>query len=191
MRAAHCREIREWPGPLNLPNVITIARLLAVPVVAALIVSDAWVAAFAIFVAAGVSDAVDGYIAKRFDMRSELGAYLDPLADKALLVTIFCALAAASVVPIWLAILVVFRDVMIVAAVVLGQLLDRPLEIAPLPISKINTAVQICFAALILGTRAFGVDVGALTSVGIVAVAALTLASAAAYLAGWLRHMTP
>ena len=68
----------------NLPNLITLARLLLTPMAVTMIVSQRFVAAFLIFVAAGVSDAVDGFIARRFDLRSELGSYLDPLADKAL-----------------------------------------------------------------------------------------------------------
>src|SRR5215217_5163553 len=120
---------------MTIPNLITIARLVMVPLVIVMIGQGRWMAAFVVFVAAGVSDGIDGYIAKRFDMRSELGAYLDPLADKALLVS---------------------RYIMIVSAIILSRLMERPVAIKPLFISKLNTAAQIAFAALVLGANAFG-----------------------------------
>lgn len=174
---------------MTIPNFITIARFLLVPLAVAAIGSGRWQIAFVVFVAAGVSDAIDGFIAKRFDMRSQLGAYLDPLADKALLVSIYVTLAVVGVLPGWIAILVVSRDLMIVAAIVLSWLMGQPVEIKPLVVSKMNTAAQIAFAALVLGSRAFGVDVGSAADVGIAIVAVLTLMSAAAYLALWVRHM--
>ncbi len=84
---------------MNLPNLITLARIMAVPVVVWAITSEQMMVAFALFLAAGVSDAVDGFLAKRFGMASELGAYLDPLADKALIVSIYVALGTASPSP--------------------------------------------------------------------------------------------
>lgn len=173
-----------------IPNLITIMRLLLVPVTIAMIGRENWPAAFAAFVVAGVSDAVDGFIARRFDMRTALGAYLDPLADKALLVSIYVSLAVIGMVPGWLAILVVFRDVMIVSAVVLSWVMDKPVAIRPLFLSKANTAAQIIFAAFVLGGSAFGFGIMPFIDEAVLAVAALTLASAAAYLARWLRHMT-
>lgn len=174
---------------MTIPNLITIARLILVPLVVAMIGSGRWQAAFVLFVVCGVSDAVDGFIARRFDMKSELGAYIDALADKALLMSIYVTLAIVGVVPGWLAILVVSRDLMILMAIMLSWLMAKPVEIRPLIVSKLNTAVQIGFAALVLGSRAFGIDVEGAADVIMVAVAALTLASAGAYLALWLRHM--
>ncbi|MBS7695730.1 MULTISPECIES: CDP-alcohol phosphatidyltransferase family protein [unclassified Chelatococcus] len=174
---------------MTLPNFITIARLLLVPVVIAMIGAERWQAAFTLFVVAGVSDAVDGFIARRFDMKSELGAYIDALADKALLVSIYVALAIVGVLPGWLAILVVSRDVMILMAVIVSWLMSRPVEIRPLIVSKLNTGLQIALAAIVLGSRGFGLDWGPLIDILMIAVACLTLASAGAYLAVWLRHM--
>lgn len=174
---------------MTIPNLITIARLFMVPLIIVMIGQGRWVAAFLLFVAAGLSDAVDGFIAKRFDMMSELGAYIDPLADKALLVSIYVALAVVAVLPGWLAIVVVSRDVMIVAAILVSWLMERPIRIRPLWISKANTALQIALAALILGGKAFAFDLGAVQDASTLAVAALTAASAAAYLALWMRHM--
>jgi cardiolipin synthase len=149
----------------------------------------AWMLAFLLFVAAGVSDAADGIIARRFHLRSELGAYLDPLADKALLVSIYVTLSVVGTVPGWLAIIVVSRDAMIVAAILVSRLMDKPVAIKPLLISKANTAAQIAFAAGVLGALAFGLPLGDWLALGMLAVAGLTGLSAAAYLARWLRHM--
>jgi cardiolipin synthase len=148
-----------------------------------------WAGAFILFVVSGISDGVDGFIARRFDMRSEFGAYLDPLADKALLVSIYVTLAVVDVLPGWLAIVVVSRDAMIVSAILLSRVMDRPVAIKPRLISKVNTGAQIAFATLVLATKAFGGRLGGLETAAMLVVATLTVASAAAYLAGWLKHM--
>src|SRR5260370_4856839 len=108
---------------LNLPNVISLGRLLLVPLAISLILDGRYYAAFWIFVIAGVSDAVDGFIAKRFDRRTRLGALLDPLADKVLLVSVYVTLGVSGQLWTWLVVLVVFRDIMIVG----GFLLVRAL----------------------------------------------------------------
>jgi cardiolipin synthase len=174
---------------MTLPNLITIARLILVPLVIVMIVNARWDEAFFLFVAAGVSDAIDGFIAKRFDMKSELGAYLDPLADKALIVSIYITLAIIGIIPVWLVIVVVSRDLMIVTAVILSWLMAKPVTIAPIVVSKLNTAAQLVFAALVLGSKSFEIDAGAIMPTAQIIVAALTLASMGAYLALWLRHM--
>ncbi len=177
-------------GYASLPNLITLARLGLVPVVIAMISAGRWREACVLFIIAGISDAIDGWLAKRFNLRTELGAYLDPLADKALLVSIYVALAVAGALPSTLAIVVVARDVMIIGAFMVSWLMDKRLKIRPLLISKINTVAQIAFAAAVLGAKAFhfaplpGFDLAAY------GVAALTLASLAAYLASWSRHMS-
>lgn len=174
---------------MTLPNLITIGRLILVPLVILMIINQRWQVAFALFVIAGISDAIDGYLAKHCGMASELGAYLDPIADKALIVSIYITLAMVGATPVWLVILVVSRDIMIVSAVILSWVMSKPVTIAPFVVSKLNTAAQIVFAALVLGSRAFGLDPGAALEVVELAVAILTLGSMAAYLAFWLRHM--
>jgi cardiolipin synthase len=174
---------------MTIPNFITIGRLFLVPLIVLMIGQGQWLAAFLIFLAAGVSDAVDGFLAKRFGMASELGAFLDPLADKALIVAIYVTLAIGGVIPAWLTILVVSRDIMIVSGVILSWIMDNPVEIAPIIVSKLNTAAQIGFAVLVLGTKAFGLDLGNGFVVAETLVALLTLASMGAYLAVWLKHM--
>jgi cardiolipin synthase len=174
---------------MTLPNLITIGRLVMVPLVIYMIVDQRWQAAFVVFVAAGVSDAIDGFIAKRFAMTSELGAYLDPFADKALIVSIYITLAVIGTIPAWLVILVVSRDLMIVSAVILSWIMGKPLVIAPFIVSKLNTAAQLALAALILCAKAFGFDPGLAMQLGELLVALLTVGSMTAYLTFWLRHM--
>lgn len=174
---------------MNLPNLITIGRILLVPVTVWLIVSEAYGFAWLAFVVAGISDGVDGYLARRFNQRSELGAYLDPLADKALMVSIYVTLGFQGVLPAWLVILVVSRDVLIVGAVMLASVLGRPMQMVPLMLSKVNTAGQIVFAALVLGVRALEINVAPLWTAGMAVVGLLTAASGAMYLREWARHM--
>jgi cardiolipin synthase len=175
---------------MTIPNIITIGRLILVPFVIMMIMQERWGAAFVLFAIAGISDGIDGFIARQFDMRSELGSYIDPLADKSLLVSIYVSLAIVGAIPSWLAIVVVSRDAMIVAAVLLSWVMDRRVAIKPLLVSKLNTAAQIGFAAFALAANAYGVDLAGFEEVAMVTVAALTVASAGAYLGGWLRHMT-
>ncbi len=139
----HPATVRVPAMPVSLPNLITIGRILLVPVTVWLIINHQYLLALLAFLAAGISDGVDGYIARRFNQRSELGAYLDPIADKALLVSIYVSLAILEVLPTWLAIIVVTRDVLIVGAVVLAWVMGRPLDMKPLWISKVNTVAQI------------------------------------------------
>ena len=175
--------------PLNLANSITILRFLLVPgvVYAMLIGRMDW--AFAGFLVAGISDAVDGFVARHFNQRSELGAYLDPAADKLLLVSVFVVLAIMGKLPLWLVIAAVSRDGLIICAVILSSVMARPVEMKPLMVSKANTAVQIVLAAAVLGELAFRLQFTSLLSVLIYLCGLLTVASAAAYLVAWLRHM--
>jgi len=174
---------------MSVPNLITIGRILLVPLTVWLIISGAYGFAFLAFVAAGVSDGVDGYIARRWDARTELGAYLDPVADKALLVSVYVALGLLKVLPAWLVILVVSRDVLIVGAIILSWVLGQPVAVRPVMLSKVNTAAQIFLVVALLGALAASVDLGYLLTGGSAAVALLTAASGARYLHDWVRHM--
>lgn len=174
---------------MNLPNLITLARILAVPVVVWAIAANQMLLAFVLFLAAGLSDAVDGFLAKRFDMKSEIGAYLDPLADKVLIVSIYVTLGISGAVPRWLVILVVSRDLMIVGAVMLSWLVGHPVSVRPLLVSKLNTVAQILFAGLVLGSLGLGFDAEWLLTGMMAVVAALTLVSIAAYVREWVRHI--
>jgi cardiolipin synthase (CMP-forming) len=174
---------------LNIPNLITLGRILLVPVVVWAIASGAMWIAFVLFLAAGVSDAIDGFLAKRFGMATELGAYLDPLADKALIVSIYLTLGVNGLIPRWLVILVVSRDILIVGGILLSWLVGNPLKIKPLLVSKLNTVAQILFACVVLGSLGFNYELPTLTLILMGLVAVLTLLSVAAYVAEWVRHM--
>jgi cardiolipin synthase len=174
---------------LSIPNLITLARILLVPVVVWAIATGRIGLAFALFLAAAISDAVDGFLAKRFGMKTDLGAYLDPLADKVLIVSIYVALSIAGVIPLWIVILVVSRDFMIVGAIILSWLVDRPVAIRPHIISKVNTGAQILFACLVLASHGFEFDIEPVLTLVMALVAVLTLLSVALYLAEWMRHM--
>jgi len=171
---------------VNLPNLITLGRLLSVPIAIWLVLADAFAAAFWLFIAAGLSDAVDGFIAKRFDQRSALGALLDPVADKTLLVSMYVTLGLAQRLPTWLVILVVFRDALIVGGFLLVSALGQPMRWEPLLVSKLNTALQIGLVGLVLMGLGFGIDFG-LGPVPVYAVAATTVISGAGYLVRWTR----
>src|SRR4029077_8419565 len=134
-------------------------------------------------------DAVDGFLAKRFGMVTELGAYLDPLADKTMLVSIYVTLAIVGEIPLWLVILVVSRDIMIVSAVILSWLVDKPVKLKPIAVSKLNTVAQIVYATVVLAALTFGWEIALVKDMLMGVVAALTLLSVAFYLAEWVRHM--
>jgi cardiolipin synthase len=174
---------------VNPANLITLARLLSVPVSVWLILAGRFSAAFWLFVLAGISDAVDGFIAKRFDMRTAIGALLDPVADKTLLVSTYVTLGIAAQLPAWLVILVVSRDLMIVGGFLLIQLLAEQSRSEPLFISKANTALQIVLVALTLARLGFDLDFQGVDSGLILAVAATTVLSGAAYLVRWARTL--
>ena len=151
-------DVRERAGAgarLSIPNLVTLGRIMLVPIVVWAIMSGEMRAAFFLFLAAGISDAVDGFIAKRFHMASELGALLDPLADKALIVSIYVALGIAGALPISLVILVVSRDIMIISGFMLSWLVGKPMPVRPLPVSKLNTVAQIVLATLVLAEQSF------------------------------------
>lgn len=174
----------------NLPNLISLLRLLLVPFTVWLLISEAYGWAFLSFLLAGVSDGVDGFLVRRYGWHSRLGAYLDPLADKALLVSVYVTLAFLADIPAWLAIIVVSRDALIVGAVLLSRIMDHPVAVKPLLVSKVNTVAQIAFAVSVLGVAALGWPLGPLVSYGSLPVALLTVLSGAAYLVSWLRHMS-
>jgi len=175
-------------GHFTWPNAITLARLCAVPGAVWLILQGRLDLAFWVFVAAGVSDGLDGWLARARNTRSRLGAILDPVADKALLVSVYVTLAAIGVLPDWLAILVVFRDLLIVGGVLLLYVVDQAPPIRPLLISKANTVLQIALAAGALMLAGYGWGDAWVLNALVVAVAASTIASGAAYVVGAARR---
>jgi cardiolipin synthase len=160
-------------------------RLLAVPIAVWLILSDRLTAAFWLFVAAGISDAVDGYLARRFNLRTLIGSYLDPIADKVLLVSVYVTLGAEGYLEAWLVILVVSRDVLIVGGAIFYRMLAGKLAMRPLFISKVNTVAQIGLVGILLGELGLGLVYRPLTDLLTDIVGATTLLSGAAYLSIW------
>ncbi len=174
---------------MTVPNFITIARLLSVPLIVWLMIADRFFEATLLFILAGISDAADGFIAKRFGAASELGAYLDPIADKALLVSVFVTLGFKAVLPAWVVVLVVSRDLFIIGGILLAYVLGNPMAVKPLWVSKANTLAQILLIAFVLGERSGVAMLQPLLTATVLVVAVLTVASATAYLIEWVRHM--
>lgn len=139
---------------LNVPNLISLTRLLSVPLIISLILSYQLTLAFFFFALAGLSDALDGFLARIFKARTTLGAYLDPIADKALLVGVYAALGKIGFIELWVVVLVVFRDVLIIGGILLLFLFQNSVDMKPLLISKINTVVQLVFALFVLSQGA-------------------------------------
>ncbi len=165
----------------HLPNLITVLRLMAAPATAGLLMAGHFNAAFGVFAFAGVSDAADGYLAKRFGLGSQLGRVLDPAADKALMLAVFVTLAALGAIPAWLAVLVVGRDIAIVLGLLLAVVSRAPVELAPLLIGKLTTVIQVLYIGVHLASLAFGFDVSGLEPADAYTVAAVTLLSWLAY----------
>ncbi len=174
---------------MNIPNLITFGRILLVPLTIWLLISEEFGLAFTSFILAGISDGVDGFLARRWKLQSELGAYLDPLADKALLVSVYGALGIIKILPAWLVLIVITRDTLIISGVLLAWLLDKPLAMKPLRISKVNTAVQIAFVGLVLGVLSTDINAKPILLVGTIIVATLTVLSGAYYMRDWISHM--
>jgi cardiolipin synthase len=174
----------------TIPNLISIFRLVLVPIVVWLVIQGRFDWAFWGFVIAGVSDGIDGWIARRFDQRSDLGAYLDPLADKALLVSLYVTLAIIGVLPVWITLLVVTRDLLIVGGVILSWVIGKAVEVKPLKVSKLNTVAQILYVVLALADQAFTMDLKAAVEIALFVVAVLTVLSGGAYVVSWLKAMS-
>jgi len=142
-------------GPWTLPNFITLLRLAAVPFFLLAIAEGRFGIALAIFVAAGISDGVDGYLARRFDMRSALGAYLDPIADKLMLMSSYLFLAIPSYpgaikIPFWVAVLVLSRDFLLLLVALLMILASNNKRFPPTWIGKVTTVTQIVTILFVL-----------------------------------------
>ena len=178
---------------MNFANIITVVRLLFTPIIIWLIFSSYYYLGLIFFVLSGLSDALDGFIAKQFNQRTILGSYLDPVADKTLIVSSILALGYMGAIPPWLIILIVSRDLAILGAVIISWLVERSLKIEPIISSKINTFLQIFYIGLILLSLSskeeiIYLDVFILPAFSIL-IALSTLVSWFSYLILWLRSM--
>lgn len=170
---------------VNIPNLISLARLLSVPLTVWLIMKGEIYVAFWIFILAGMSDAVDGFVAKKFNLQTELGSYLDPIADKALLVSVFITLGQVGYLDSWLVLLVVFRDGLILVGAFLYYLIYQNLSMEPLLISKVNTTAQFSLVTLVLGLHGYAVFDSTIIDIMVYIVAATTVMSGAIYVGIW------
>jgi cardiolipin synthase len=136
-----------------------------------------------------VPHCVDGFLAKRFGMATAVGAYLDPLADKVLIVSIYVSLGIIEAIPRWLVILVVSRDLLIVGGIMLSWVLGDPITIKPATVSRLNTVAQILLGGVVIAARAFHWEIAGAINALMGLVAVLTLLSIAVYLQEWIRHV--
>ena len=165
----------------NIPNVLTAVRVLLAPLTAYFIVAGNDIAALVVFVLAGGSDAVDGFLARRFGLVSRFGEYLDPAADKLLMLVCFVTLTLMHQAPLWLSAVVIARDIAIVAGVLLARALSLPVKMEPLAIGKASTVVQIGYIGLLLLLLAVNLDMPQLTLFAAATTAVFTLLSWLAY----------
>jgi cardiolipin synthase len=170
----------------NLPNLITLGRIVAVPFIVSFLLDSEYTYAFILFFLAGISDAVDGYLAKRFNAHTRLGAYMDPLADKVLITAIFITLGYRGIFEPWLAVLVVSRDLSIVGAILLSSAMGYELEIKAHILSKVNTFVQIFFMTYLLAALGFDFLDPKMVTNGTYIVATTTIVSWLIYLVSWI-----
>ena len=173
----------------HVPNILTSLRLIAAPAVAALLVIGDYAIAFAVFAAAGLSDAVDGFLAKRFCFSTRFGRILDPIADKALMFSAFVMLAVLGEVPLWLVALMIGRDALITLGLFVGVAAQAPIRVQPLILGKLCAALQVFYIALHLAALAFGFPLDAITPYDAYVLAIVALASTLDYLGIWLKAM--
>ena len=173
-----------------LPNCISLLRIFAVPLTVYLLLSQQMTAAFWLIIVAGVSDGLDGYLAKRLNAVTLIGTYLDPLADKTMLIAVCLCLAHLGYLPCWIIALAILRDLLILGGVLLSNVLELELSVDPILISKLNTVLQIIMVAFALGREAMGWDLLQGMSALVYLVAVTTIVSGTLYLARWTGALT-
>lgn len=174
-------------GPLrHLPNFLTALRMASAPALAILLIEGNDRAALGVFAFAGLSDMADGFLAKRFGSTTRFGRYLDPAADKILMLVTLVTLSLMGVTPWWLTALVIARDLAIVSGILAANLMSLPLRVAPLTIGKISTVVQIAYVGLMLVFLVAGIDAPQWSLWAALATGAVTLISWSAYAGLWL-----
>jgi len=142
---------------MNIPNFLSLLRIILVPVIVIFLIQNEYIKALIVFVIAGLTDALDGLLARLLNKQTELGAFLDPLADKILLSTSFISLSIFGLIPSWLTVIVISRDIIILIGIMTLSMMSITYEIKPVFVSKITTALQIgtVFFSLFLKTFAF------------------------------------
>ena len=181
--------------PLTFPNLLSLLRFLATPLIIALLLAQNIQLAFYVFIAAAITDFIDGWYAKAFKAQTRFGAFLDPLADKTLIISVYVWLGLDAAAPYWLVVLIVSRDLFILAGMLITLIALDKLWIAPLGIGKLTTLVQLVLAGLLLAKMAFANGQGFFTDYiifwdhiifwGIYIAAGVSALSVFAYAAQW------
>lgn len=172
----------------QIPNTITIARLILVPILIFLLNEAEYGWALVVFVVAGLSDGLDGYLARRFKLESELGGFLDPIADKVLMISVYVSLVLLGLLPVWLVLIVVARDFLIIGFIMMLISLGDSVHPAPSVYSKVNTVIQILLIVVVLVNLAFELSLGAYIDLLIYSLVVTTLVSAANYYWIWIAQ---
>ncbi|MBI3596576.1 MAG: CDP-alcohol phosphatidyltransferase family protein [Nitrospirae bacterium] len=173
---------------MNLPNILTILRILFIPVFINLLIYGYHGWALAIFIAAGLTDSLDGLIARLANQRTRLGTYLDPMADKLLLTASFLALAILQIIPVWSAVIVVSRDIILILGALILHLTQTQMEISPTFLGKSTTALQLIYVTLVLLTAVVQGNTVTLFPV-LVGTVGLTILSGLHYIYRGIRHL--
>jgi cardiolipin synthase len=174
----------------QLPNFLTLLRIVMVPIIIVLLNQSEYSLALFVFTLAGITDGLDGWIAKRYQLESALGAMLDPIADKLLLVSTYTMLAVLGDIPFWLLVLVLFRDILIVGGYWLLVAMDKKVKIHPIWLSKINTFFQILLVVLVLVHQSGWLVLDNIISASVAVVVLTTLSSGFSYMLTGMRQMS-
>ena len=169
---------------MNIPNLLTLLRIILVPIIVILLIQGSFIKALIVFLVAGVSDGLDGFLARVLHQQTVLGAYLDPIADKALLASSFITLSVLHIIPSWLAVIVISRDFIILLGISVLSMMSIPVQIKPLFVSRVTTALQLITVLMALITRSLPGNVNELWLLAVYWVTALfTIISGLSYMA--------
>lgn len=169
----------------QIPNLLTLLRIGASPILILLLKEHAYDIAFLVFILAGISDGLDGYIAKKYGFVSKLGAILDPLADKILIISAFVMLTLLDYLPFWLLLTVGFRDLLIIGGCIVMVLLSGSIQMKPSRVSKLNTFMQLSLVTCVIVQSAAWINFPLLIEFLIYSVLATTVLSGAHYVWIW------
>ena len=175
---------------MNIPNLITLLRIILVPIIVILLIQGDYLKALIVFVVAGLSDALDGFLARVLNRQTVLGAYLDPIADKALLASSFVTLSILHIIPSWLAVIVISRDFIILLGISVLSIMSIPVKISPTYVSKVTTALQLMTVLLALSFRCLPFEVSGIWLLALYWITALfTIVSGFNYIARGMKLM--
>ena len=167
--------------PLNIPNSLTVLRILLVPVFVGLLVYEHYDQALLTLIIAAVTDGLDGAIARMANQQTRIGAYLDPLADKLLLMSSFLTLSILHMIPVWAVIMVVSRDLILLAGTLLARVTESSIDISPTILGKGTTLVQFTYITMVVLMTTGHVELQMIQPV-LAVMATLTIASGTHYL---------